>query len=324
MSGRLLLERLVTAALFVVWAASCSHDTGSLGGNDGGAGGRLSGAGGLPGGTGGGAAGVGGFGGNAGGLAGATAATGGAAGATLGSGGAGLASGGASGVAGAGGAGGTSGVTGTGGVAGASGKGGAGGVTGAGGATGTGGAGGEPACTTGVRCADNVCSSDTDVAHCGVRCDVCTGGSTCVGGACTCGSSQLMYCNGSCVDITGTLNCGMCGVKCTAGQSCTGGHCVGGGAGGAGGSGGPCAGLCSNPVVLTATAANVANNPPGSCYSSTWPLNGYTCTNAANFKINGQAVTCSGSTLALPVKVNGGYCFQFGATDPTYGALSTF
>jgi hypothetical protein len=223
-------------------------------------------------------------------------------------------------------------VTGAGGVAGVSGKGGAGGVTGNGGVTGSGGAAGVGGAKTGTggtagggttgsggaNCVETIrmdgyahpgaqpCAACTDntvnrSAVCRTVIDCLASAYPCIGNCETncqnnAGATTVVE---ACVDALVSASCGSSGL-------------------------GPCAGLCSNTIALTATAANVANNPPGSCFSSTWPLTGYTCTNSANFKTNGQAVTCSGSILSLPAKVNGGYCFQFGATDPSYGALSTF
>jgi hypothetical protein len=100
--------------------------------------------------------------------------------------------------------------------------------------------------------------------------------------------------------------------------------CGSSGTGGSGGGTGPCAGLCSNPTVLTGTTASGSNQPAGACFSTTYAIQGAECVNATGFKINGTAVSCNGLSLALPAKVMGGYCFQFGAADPNYASFSTY
>ena len=64
--------------------------------------------------------------------------------------------------------------------------------------------------------------------------------------------------------------------------------------------------------------------PAGACFSTTATIQGAECTNSTGFTVNGKAVTCNGSAIPLPGKVNGGYCFQFGTADPSYGQFSTY
>jgi hypothetical protein len=112
----------------------------------------------------------------------------------------------------------------------------------------------------------------------------------------------------SCVDALVTVSCG--------GTST--------GTGGSGGGTGPCAGLCSNPTVLTSQSATGSNQPAGACYSTTLSIQGADCTNSTGFKVNGAAVSCNGTSLPLPAKIMGGYCFQFSAADPSYAAFATY
>jgi hypothetical protein len=98
----------------------------------------------------------------------------------------------------------------------------------------------------------------------------------------------------------------------------------GGGAGGAQGTG-PCAGICTSPTVLTSQSGGGMNMPAGACFSTTFTIQGAECTNSTGFTVNGKAVTsCGGTAITLPAKVNGGYCFQFGTSDPTYAAFTTY
>src|SRR5580692_2129537 len=106
-------------------------------------------------------------------------------------------------------------------------------------------------CSSGSKCSDGACSSNTNSADCGTCGNACTGGSTCVNGSCSCGTSSQMVCNGSCVDITTTTNCGSCGNKCGTGQSCSNGNCVGGGStGGSTGTGGTSPGACAATATV--------------------------------------------------------------------------
>jgi hypothetical protein len=66
------------------------------------------------------------------------------------------------------------------------------------------------------------------------------------------------------------------------------------------------------------------NMPLGACFSTTFSIQGAECTNAAGFTVNGKSVVCGGTAIALPAKVSGGYCFQFAANDPSYGAFTTY
>jgi hypothetical protein len=163
-------------------------------------------------------------------------------------------------------------------------------------------------------------------------CAACVDGSIDESGACEAviGCLANNYpCSGNC-----SLQCANSAGATTAVDSCVtnlvnascGGTSTGsGGSGGGGQSGtGPCAGLCSNPTALTAQSATEMNTPAGACYSTTFSIQGATCTNATSFRVNGVAEPCTGTSLSLPAKIMGGYCFQFGTGDPTYSLVATY
>src|SRR5450755_3614391 len=134
-------------------------------------------------------------------------------------------------------------------------------------------------CSTGTKCTDGACSSNTNSADCGTCGNACTGGTTCVSGSCSCGSSSQSLCNGSCVDITTTTNCGSCGNKCGAGQTCSNGSCVGGGTGtggrgtGTGGTGTGTGGTGTGTGGATGTGGtSSAGDPPGYYKTADWSV----------------------------------------------------
>jgi endo-1,4-beta-D-glucanase Y len=77
-----------------------------------------------------------------------------------------------------------------------------------------------------------------DPLNCGSCLNACSGGQSCVQGACGCPPGQST-CNGLCVDLKAdTTNCGTCGTRCVVGQVCSNGSCTVSGAGGGGGASG--------------------------------------------------------------------------------------
>ena len=62
--------------------------------------------------------------------------------------------------------------------------------------------------------------------HCGGCARACTGGQTCVAGACAC-PAMFTLCGGTCVDArTDRANCGACGRTCHFSETCTAGVCT--------------------------------------------------------------------------------------------------
>ena len=92
----------------------------------------------------------------------------------------------------------------------------------------------EISCTGGeIACGGGCVDPTTDSSWCGATSDcagdnageACSGGATCVGGACAC-SDGLDPCGGSCVDLdTSEDHCGGCDAPCDPGQACGGGGC---------------------------------------------------------------------------------------------------
>jgi hypothetical protein len=85
------------------------------------------------------------------------------------------------------------------------------------------------ACPSGTVACKGGCVNvaGTDSSNCGACGHICTGGSTCVSGACACPSGQTL-CGGSCVDVAGSdsANCGACGHVCAGGSACVAGVCT--------------------------------------------------------------------------------------------------
>jgi hypothetical protein len=83
------------------------------------------------------------------------------------------------------------------------------------------------ACGAGTTLCNGACvPTATDNNNCGACGTVCTGGRTCVGGACACAAGSTL-CGGTCVPTTADVNnCGACGVRCTSAQTCAAGACT--------------------------------------------------------------------------------------------------
>src|SRR5207237_306398 len=111
----------------------------------------------------------------------------------------------------------------------------------------------------------------------------------------------LWPCTGNC--LTSCLN--------QAGGPGTVGSCVMGltDAACAGAGTGPCAGLCADPVVFTATSYSVSNlGTAATCHETTAALNGVICSNFTpprTFSVNGVPKDCNSALTTLPPKRNG-------------------
>ena len=81
-------------------------------------------------------------------------------------------------------------------------------------------------CVSGtVRCGDTCVAVQTDPDNCGSCGSACSGGNTCVAGACVCPVGRTV-CNGACTTLaTDKNNCGACGVQCGDGFACNQGVC---------------------------------------------------------------------------------------------------
>ena len=91
----------------------------------------------------------------------------------------------------------------------------------------------------------------------------------------------------------------------------------------------PCAGLCSNPTLFT--ASNFQANSIGTgatCYETTAPIHGGTCGNLVSprkLTVNGATMTCNNANWSkIPASVNGGYCIQTTSGDYAYAYFTTW
>jgi hypothetical protein len=123
------------------------------------------------------------------------------------------------------------------------------------------------------------------------------------------------------------------GTMGTAGMGGRGGTTGTAGAGGCGagatGSGGsdPCAGLCSNPIVVPPNSKSDDLGTGTTCNSVLGTCGGnFVCENFVyprTFTVNGTPFVCSGS-FKLPAPRNGGWCLQAGAGNNSYADFITY
>jgi hypothetical protein len=95
-----------------------------------------------------------------------------------------------------------------------------------------------------------------------------------------------------------------------------------------GGTVAPCDGLCSGAVVYTAQSYNSGNlGTAATCHQTTANLQGLVCGNFASgrtFSINGTVVSCTGGSVSLPAKRNGGYCLQASAGNYAWAYFASY
>ena len=169
-------------------------------------------------------------------------------------------------------------ATGAGGSSGAIGSGGMGGAIGSGGmGGGAADAGSDAGCSPGLmECSGACVDMTTDNANCGACGVLCTGGTMCVSGACTCPQNEKL-CGGVCVDETSDpKNCGACGVTCAPSEVCSMGACKLDCAPGLTACSGACVDLSANPAHC-GQCATVCPVPPGATSTCSNGLCGYAC-----------------------------------------------
>ncbi|MBX3212234.1 MAG: hypothetical protein KF850_09390 [Labilithrix sp.] len=171
--------------------------------------------------------------------------------------------------------------------------------------------------TTCTPCEGECVDLMTSATNCGACGSACAGRELCVGGSCTCPSSERA-CNGACVDVQSSSDhCGECGRRCAAGTTCTGGTCCGDGERGCGGACvdvetsdthcGSCDESCTGTTVCASAnckaATRVGNAAP-------FPQGG---SFGQNFLIGSKVTLAAGATLA-----------KFGVVTKAVGARMRF
>jgi len=99
-----------------------------------------------------------------------------------------------------------------------------------------------------------------------------------------------------------------------------------GAAGGAGGTAGPCAGLCSNPIVVQPNMSPSDLGTAATCHSVAGSSGSVICGNFVaprTFTVNSTVVDCSSGVVTLPAPRNGGWCMQASAGNYSYAYFTT-
>jgi hypothetical protein len=150
-----------------------------------------------------------------------------------------------------------------------------------------------------------------------------TAGAGGTGGASGVGASGGASGRGGTGGTGGTASGGRGGSSGSSGGAGTGGT---GAAGGAGGTEGPCAGLCSNPIVVQPNTNGGDLGTAATCQSVAGSSGSLVCGNfmaPRTFTVNSTAVDCSSGVFALPAPRNGGWCMQATAGNYSYAYFST-
>src|SRR5450432_2058511 len=160
-----------------------------------------------------------------------------------------------------------------------------------------------------IQCQGGACAvTSSDNANCGACGMVCSGGSACSGGSCTCpvAGQQLCGTPGVCTDTnSNTSNCGSCGHACMSGQTCSGGTCTGGTSGAAGTNGSGAAGTNGSGAAGTNGSGAAGTNGSGAAGTNGSGAAGTNGTGAAGTNGSGTAGTNGGGSRACaPASVN--------------------
>jgi hypothetical protein len=91
---------------------------------------------------------------------------------------------------------------------------------------------------------------------------------------------------------------------------------------------GPCAGMCSNPVVVPPNTNSGELGTAATCHVVMGRTGGLVCGNFVaprTFTVNGTSFNCTaGGGGNLPAAVAGGWCFEASAGNNSYAYFATY